>query len=127
MLFRSINEDDTRYESIYLRPTNGRCDDQVRRNHSVQYYAYPDHKYNILRIASPEMYESYADIGLEEWITMKIVIKVTQAELYLNDSKYPVLIVNDLKNGISSGAVALWSDVGTDAHFRNLRITPSNI
>src|SRR5262245_45353563 len=25
------------YDAFYLRPTNGRTDDQVRRNHSVQY------------------------------------------------------------------------------------------
>src|SRR5262245_7022424 len=25
------------FEYIYLRPTNGRADDQIRRNHSVQY------------------------------------------------------------------------------------------
>jgi hypothetical protein len=30
------------YEYIYLRPTNGRADDQVRRNHSTQYSSYPD-------------------------------------------------------------------------------------
>ena len=117
-----IKEDDTEYESIYIRPTNGRCDDQVRRNHSVQYYAYPNHKFNTLRVTSPEKYESYADMGLEEWIRMKIVVKGTKAELYLNDSNYPVLIVNDLKNGIRSGAIALWSEVGTDAYFKNLKI-----
>lgn len=119
-----INGNDTQYESIYIRPTNGRCDDQVRRNHSVQYYAYPDHKFNTLRVTSPEKYESYADMGLEEWIKMKIVVNDTRAELYLNDSKYPVLIVNDLKNGIYSGSVALWSEVGTDAYFKNLKISP---
>jgi hypothetical protein len=117
-----IKEDDTEYESIYIRPTNGRCDDQVRRNHSVQYYAYPNHKFNTLRVTSPEKYESYADMGLEEWIRMKIVVNGTKAELYLNDSNYPVLIVNDLKNGIRSGAIALWSEVGTDAYFKNLKI-----
>ena len=117
-----IKEDDTEYESIYIRPTNGRCDDQVRRNHSVQYYAYPNHKFNTLRVTSPEKYESYADMGLEEWIRMKIVVNETKAELYLNDSNYPVLIVNDLKNGIRSGAIALWSEVGTDAYFKNLKI-----
>ena len=117
-----IKEDDTEYESIYIRPTNGRCDDQVRRNHSVQYYAYPNHKFNTLRVTSPEKYESYADMGLEEWIRMKIVVNATKAELYLNDSNYPVLIVNDLKNGIRSGAIALWSEVGTDAYFKNLKI-----
>jgi len=31
-----------RYEYIYLRPTNGRADDQVRRNHSTQYSSHPD-------------------------------------------------------------------------------------
>ena len=117
-----IKEDDTEYESIYIRPTNGRCDDQVRRNHSVQYYAYPNHKFNTLRVTSPEKYESYADMGLEEWIRMKIVVKGTKAELYLNHSIYPVLIVKDLKNDIRSGAIALWSEVGTDAYFKNLKI-----
>lgn len=117
-----INEDDTEYESIYIRPTNGRCDDQVRRNHSVQYYAYPNHKFNTLRVTSPEKYESYADMGLEEWIRMKIVVNETKAELYLNHSIYPVLVVNDLKNGIRSGSIALWSEVGTDAYFKNLKI-----
>ena len=85
-----IKEDDTEYESIYIRPTNGRCDDQVRRNHSVQYYAYPNHKFNTLRVTSPEKYESYADMGLEEWIRMKIVVNGTKVELYLNHSIYPV-------------------------------------
>ena len=117
-----IKEDDTEYESIYIRPTNGRCDDQVRRNHSVQYYAYPNHKFNTLRVTSPEKYESYADMGLEEWIRMKIVVNGTKAELYLNHSIYPVLIVKDLKNDIRSGAIALWSEVGTDAYFKNLKI-----
>ena len=31
-----------RTECIYLRPTNGRADDQLRRNHSVQYDSMPD-------------------------------------------------------------------------------------
>jgi hypothetical protein len=35
-----------RYEYIYLRPTNGRADDQVRRNHSVQYGAHPDYDFD---------------------------------------------------------------------------------
>ena len=33
---------DGRYEYIYLRPTNGRADDQIRRNHSTQYSSHPD-------------------------------------------------------------------------------------
>ncbi|MEB2777923.1 hypothetical protein SYJ56_21595 [Algoriphagus sp. D3-2-R+10] len=37
-----VNEDNTAYESIYIRPTNGKADDQFRRNHTIQYYTYPD-------------------------------------------------------------------------------------
>ena len=34
-----------KFEYIYLRPTNGRADDQVRRNHSTQYSAHPDFRF----------------------------------------------------------------------------------
>ena len=34
-----INEDNTAYESISLRPKAGRSDNQVGRNSTVQYYA----------------------------------------------------------------------------------------
>src|SRR6185503_6495737 len=36
MAFR-IAPDASKFECFYLRPTNGRADDQVRRNHSTQY------------------------------------------------------------------------------------------
>lgn len=35
------SKDAPKYECFYLRPTNGRADDQVRRNHSTQYISYP--------------------------------------------------------------------------------------
>jgi hypothetical protein len=44
-----------------LRPTNGRADDQVRRNHSTQYISYPDFPWYRLREETPGMYESYSD------------------------------------------------------------------
>lgn len=33
---------DNKYGCIYLRPTNGRADDQVRRNHSTEYSSFPE-------------------------------------------------------------------------------------
>ena len=44
-----INDTNSKFESIYIRPTNGRADDQIRRNHSIQYFAYPDFKFFRLR------------------------------------------------------------------------------
>lgn len=118
-----INDDLSKFECIYIRPTNGRSDDQIRRNHSTQYFSYPDYKFSRLRKETPEMYESYADMGLDEWIKMKIEVKGSQAKLFLNDQKQPCLVVNDLKLGPdASGALGLFVDVGTEGYFRDLKI-----
>ena len=49
-------------ELFYLRPTNGRADDQLRRNHAVQYRVRPRVPLVRLRKESPGVYESYADM-----------------------------------------------------------------
>jgi hypothetical protein len=119
-----IDERNTKFECIYIRPTNGRAEDQIRRNHSIQYFSYPDFKFDRLRKESPEKYESYADMGLNEWIRMKIVVKGTQARLYLNDNKEPSLIVNDLKHGPDqSGGIGLFIDTGTEGYFTQVKIS----
>jgi len=118
-----IDSLNSRFESIYLRPTNGRAEDQLRRNHSIQYFSYPDYKFDRLRKEAEGIYESYADMGLDEWITMRIVVKGKQAKLFLNDNKQPSLIVNDLKLGDNiSGAIGLWVDNGTEGYFTDLKI-----
>lgn len=118
-----INDDNSKFECIYVRPGNARVDDQIRRNHSIQYFAYPDFKFQRLRKESPEKYESYADMGLDEWIDLKITVKGAQAKLYVNGAKNPTLVVNDLKLGSdASGAIGLFVDVGTEGYFSDLQI-----
>lgn len=122
-----INKDNTRFESIYIRPVNGRAEDQLQRNHSTQYFSYPDYKFDRLRQEAAGKYESYADMGLNEWIKMKIMVKDAQAKLYLNDNPQPVLVVNDLKLGATnSGAIGLWVDGGTEAFFRDIKVVKEN-
>jgi hypothetical protein len=118
-----INADNSKFDCIYIRPTNGRADDQVRRNHSIQYFSFPDFKFNRLRKEKPEMFESYADMGLNEWIKIKIVVKGTQSKLFLNDNKQPSLIVNESLGNNSTGALGLFVDVGTEGYFRDLKVT----
>jgi hypothetical protein len=118
-----INGSNSKFESIYIRPTNGRADNQLRRNRSIQYFSFPDFSFERLRKEAPGEYESYADMGLNEWIKLKIEINGTQAKLFINDNKQPSLIVNDLKNGAnSSGTIGLWVDVGTEGFFADLKI-----
>lgn len=119
-----VNDSNTKFECIYLRPVNARVDDQVRRNHSIQYFSYPDYKFDRFRKEAPEKYESYTDMEMNKWITMRIEVKDAQAKLFINNNQQPSLIVNDLKHGASaSGAIALWVETGTEGYFKDLKIT----
>ncbi|RZS96788.1 hypothetical protein [Cecembia calidifontis] len=117
-----ISPDNSAYESIYIRPTNGRADDQVRRNHSVQYYAYPDDKFDRLRKEFPELYETYADMGLDEWITMRIAFRGKSAKLYLNDQEQPSFLVKEMLGSTSTGSIGLWVDIGTEGYFKDIKV-----
>ncbi len=115
-------KDGQKGEYVYLRPTNGRADDQLRRNHAVQYMSLPDYPWNRLRKENPGVYESYADLEPGVWTHMKIEVNGTKARLYINGAPQPCLIVNDLKLGDSEGQIALWAVDGTEAYFSNLQV-----
>ena len=119
-----IAPDQSRFECIYLRPTNGRAEDQVRRNHSVQYISIPGFPWPRLRKEFPEKYETYVDLLPAEWTRVKIEVRGEKARLYVNGAAEPTLIVNDLKQGQTRGTIALWIGTGTVAHFANLRLSP---
>jgi hypothetical protein len=114
---------DGAYEYIYLRPTNGRADDQVRRNHSTQYSSHPDFDFAQSRKEAPEKYESYVDLQPGVWTRFKIEVEGRKARLYVHGTEQPCLIINDLKLEPLEGGVALWVGPGTEGYFSNLKIT----
>jgi hypothetical protein len=123
--FRVQNSDTARYECFYLRPTNGRAKEQIRRNHSIQYISHPAYPWYRLRGESPGVYESYVDLVPGEWTKMKVVVQQHRAMLFVHDAPQPSLIVNDVKQSGGPGTVALWIGMGTEGYFKNLRITPA--
>jgi hypothetical protein len=116
-------QSDTRFEIIYLRPTNSHADDQLRRNHTTQYSSDPDWPWDRLRKESPGVYESWVDMETGEWTHMRIVVHGTDLSLYVNHARNPCLIVHDLKLGDSEGSVGLWMGQDTEGYFRNLSIS----
>lgn len=79
-----IHEDDTKFESFYVRPTNGRqCDDPVRKQHGCQYFSYPTYTFAYFREHGITKYENQVDIDLNEWISLKAVIEDEKAIFYL--------------------------------------------
>ena len=118
-----ISEDDSAFESIYLRPKVGRSDNQAFRNHTVQYYSYPDYKFDTLRKTDPGMYETTAPVNINEWITMRIEVTGKKAYMYINDAKYSTFVVEKMKGKTTHGSVALWVDIGTIGYFKDLKVT----
>lgn len=119
-----VASDASRFECIYLRPKNGRSQDQLQRNHSVQYVSVPGYPWQKLRSETPGKYESYVDLVAGEWVKVKVEVRGQTAKLFVNGASQPALIVNDLKQPVVPGAVALWVGPGTIAHFAGLRLTP---
>src|SRR6266496_2862022 len=121
-----VQEDLKTYDAFYLRPTNGRADDQERRNHSAQYISLPEWPWSRLRKETPSKYEAYVDLVPGTWTKIKIEVRGEQARLYVHDNEQPTLIVKDVKSGANGhGGVALWLEPGTVGHFRNLTVEPS--
>lgn len=124
--FRLQNDMQT-YDAFYLRPTNGRADDQERRNHAAQYISHPEWTWFRLRRETPSKYESYVDLQPGVWTRIRIEVRGDRARLFVHGQEQPTLIVNDVKTGDSArGLVALWIGPGTIAHFRNLTVQPSS-
>ena len=78
----------------------------------------------MLRKEFPEKYETYVDLIAGEWTKVKIEVRGEKARLYVNGVEQPTMLVNDLKQKQSKGAIALWIGPGTIAHFSNVRISP---
>jgi len=110
------------YECFYLRPTNGQAEDQLRRNHATQYVSEPDFPWERLRKEQPGVYESYVDLEAGAWTHLKIVVRGTDARLYVQGADQPCLIVHDLKLGAGRGRIALWIGLDTEGYFSNLTV-----
>jgi hypothetical protein len=123
-LYYRIKEDDSEFESIYLRPKVGRINNQMARNHAVQYFSYPDFKFQTLRDKFPAgSYEGSAPVMLNEWITMRLEINGETAEMFINDLKYSSFIVNKMLGKNKKGYVGLYVDIATTGYFKDLKVT----
>lgn len=122
LAFRVQENDTISYECFYIRPDNGRANDQLRRNHSTQYISEPEYPWYKLRKDFPGVYESYADMESGKWIKLKIEVQNEKARFYVGNNAQPCLLVNDLRHQVEKGGIALWIGPGTEGYFRNVKI-----
>ena len=77
-----------------------------------------------LRQETPSKCETYVDLQPATWTEIKIVVEGDKARLYFHGNEQPPLIVSDAKSGVDGrGAVALWFEGSTVAHYANLKIS----
>ena len=120
-----ITDPEAHFETIYLRPLNGRKKNPPypRDKRAVQYFAYPDWKFNRLRNEYPDgHYESGADIADDEWITLRLHVDGTRVRVAVNGKDE--LALEDAKGTPVAGGIGLWVGMGTEGYFSNLRVTP---
>ena len=122
IVFR-VKQDNSEFESFYIRPTNGTTDDPVRKAHGCQYFSYPGYTFAYFREFGITEYEAPIHNGLGEWIQLTAVIHNEKAEFYLNEENSPVLAVQLMKHGKDDhGSVGFFSEIGTEAFFKDFEV-----
>ena len=118
-----IDEDVKNFESVYIRGTNGLKENPPapRNARGIQYFAFPDAKFDYLRENYPGVYEAPANLGLNEWTTLKLEVTDNGVTSYVNGEM--VLAVKGSLCKSQSGRVGLRVDIGTEAYFSNLKIS----
>jgi len=118
-----IDEALANFESVYIRGTNGLKENPPapRDARAIQYFAFPDAKFDYLRDEFPGVYEAAANLGLNEWITLRLEVAEHGVTSYINGEK--VLVVDGSLGKTASGKFGLRVDIGSEAYFSNLRIT----
>lgn len=119
------SQNDSTYEAIYFRPFNFNSEEELRRNHSVQYVFMPQFDWFNLREAHPGKYENSLSGPLDpnDWFHVTILINRDQIQVKVNDWSREVLTIKPL-NLNAEGKLGFWVGNGSDGSFANLRIHP---
>ena len=118
----AIAPDCSSFEAVYVRPYNGLSvvPDEVRRQRAVQYFAYPGWPFDRLRRERPDDgFESGADIRPGAWLHLVLEFDTSHVRADVDGVE---VIDRDRVGTGSGGAIGLFVDIGTDAHFANLHV-----
>ena len=113
--FRGISDDD--YELIYLRPHLS------RRPDALQYTPI----YNggeAWQLYSGPGYTAGAELPLNRWLHVKLVVSGYTARLFVDGAANPQLTVTSLRHQWTRGRIGLWGSLG-GADFSNVIVSPA--
>lgn len=114
-------KDVNNFEVAYFRPFNSGTE---KHENTVQYASegVPNGGWAELRKQFPGKYEAGADIKVNQWFHVKLVVKNDQVTVYVNKKEKPVLVVQKMLSGRQTGKIGIW---GWGAYYRNFKYQPS--
>jgi hypothetical protein len=110
-----ITDGGDRFEAVYLRPLNGweTNPPSPRHQRAVQYFACPDLRFDRPREEFPDgRYGAGADIGPDEWTTLRIDIDDTRLTVAVNGTV--VLTLIETRRAPAAGNISLFVEIGSE-------------
>ena len=106
-------------EQFYLRPHKSGLPDALQ-------YTPMFNGQTCWQLYSGDGFIAEAEIPYKRWFHLKMEISGTQARVFLDNSSEPDLIINDLKQGDSKGAIAIYGSFPGQTHFSNFSFEPKD-
>lgn len=104
------------------RRTDGAPARRARDRRAIQYFAYPDWRFERLRTEYPDVYESGADIDIDQWTNLRVEVDADRLDAYVDGVL--TLAVDPTLLPPRRGRIGLFVDIGTVAWFSNLQVGP---
>jgi hypothetical protein len=112
-------KDNKNAEYFYLRPhLSGKPD-------AMQYY--PEYNYSGgWQLYYGDGFTAAHDLPMDRWLHIKMLIKGSEAEVYFDDEKDPVLFINKLLRPMQAGMLTLDNTMPATAWFANFSYTATD-
>lgn len=116
-------QNDSVYEAVYFRPFNFQSEEQIRREHSMQYIYHPKNTWRYLRTNFEGQYEATfpRKPNPDDWFAVRLHIDDTHVTVYDSETDAQLLKVERLTTQ-TSDRIALWTGFNSKGWFRNLKI-----
>lgn len=105
-------------ELVYVRPFNSGT---AKHDRTLQYamMGVPEQSWQTLREKFPGKYEAGADLAVNKWARLRVVVSDDQVSVYVGDGAEPVFKTSDRLGRAKQGSVGLWTWNG---YFSNIRV-----
>ncbi len=116
-------QNDSTYEAVYFRPFNFLAEEQIRRDHSMQYIFHPKNTWFYLRENFEGQYEAEfpRQPNPDDWFRVQVKVDESSVQVWDPVSETELLAIDRLDQ-TKSDKIALWMGFGSKGQYRNLKV-----